>query len=102
MALIDWLHKAGVPAPATIATNQKAENIAIVAGAKHKKNQNDIKAALSEVSGLPALSANCPLLTGGSAPYFCKFEKKLFSRLIIEGTLPVNIGGCPFRRICVI
>lgn len=45
-----------------------------------------------------ALPGGCPLL-GGPVPPECRFETKLFKRMIRQGILPIG-GPCPLRLVC--
>lgn len=45
------------------------------------------------------LTDRCPFNTGGSCPPGCRFETKLFLRMIRAGVLPTS-DGCPLRRFC--
>lgn len=47
----------------------------------------------------PDLPERCPL-RGGPVPDGCRFEEKLFHRMVREGTLPLPGGRCPLRHTC--
>ena len=52
--------------------------------------------AIVAIDGLPT---ECPFNTGGPCPPGCRFETKLFLRMIREGVLPTD-GGCPLLSVC--
>ena len=45
------------------------------------------------------LPIGCPLL-GGPVPDGCRFESKLFRRMVAEGILLLHGGRCPLGHIC--
>lgn len=45
------------------------------------------------------LPEGCPIL-GGPVTGGCRFDPRLFMRLMAEGTLPLPGGRCPYRHIC--
>ncbi len=46
------------------------------------------------------LPKGCPLRVGAPIPKGCRFEARLFQRMIAEGTLPLPGGRCPLRALC--
>jgi hypothetical protein len=46
------------------------------------------------------LPANCPLKTGAGIPNNCRFEPRLFRRMVAEAVIPNPDGGCPLRSAC--
>lgn len=46
------------------------------------------------------LPQGCPLRTGCLIPKGCRFEARLFQRMMAEGTLPLPGGSCPLRALC--
>jgi len=59
------------------------------------REQAEPEEGIDNIGDLPQ---GCPLI-GGPVPDGCRFEARLFSRMVQQGTLPVN-GGCPIRRGC--
>lgn len=47
----------------------------------------------------PNLPERCPL-RGGPVPAGCRFEARLFKRMVAEGALPLPGGRCPVRHTC--
>jgi hypothetical protein len=46
------------------------------------------------------LPKGCPLRVGAPIPKGCRFEARLFHRMMAEGTLPLPGGRCPLRTLC--
>lgn len=46
------------------------------------------------------LPEGCPFITGGSCPDGCRFESRLFNRMVRCGVLPYPTNGCPLLRVC--
>lgn len=46
------------------------------------------------------LPKGCPLRVGAPIPKGCRFEERLFHRMMAEGTLPLPGGRCPLRALC--
>lgn len=104
MALRDWLTNSDPVATATIATTATKQpsyrptvaTVATVAVAEHENCETEsVVQPLSLGSDLPK---GCPLI-GGPVPPECRFETKLFKRMIRQGVLPIG-GPCPLRRVC--
>ena len=97
MALRDWLFDSDQVATANLAkTAKKApkspSNLAILATLAVAAPLGN---ELSQGADLPEV---CPLL-GGSVPDECRFEAKLYRRMVNEGVLQLG-GPCPLRKVC--
>ena len=98
MALRDWLSY-GQTATAKIATTAKKQpanprNVATVA---------EIAVANGPKDGFvdqetPNLPTGCPL-RGGSVPKSCRFDPRLFKRMVQEGAVVLG-EPCPILRVC--
>jgi hypothetical protein len=56
-------------------------------------------AIIAELSAGPRLPEACPFLTGDACPPGCRFETRLFLRMIETGVLP-TAEGCPLLSAC--
>jgi len=89
MALRDWLSDSGRTANANAAKVSK----------KHPKKARSLAALATLAVADSELPPGCPLC-GGPVPTGCRFNPRLFSRMIREGVLPMPDGSCPIRRVC--
>jgi hypothetical protein len=104
MALRDWLINSDPVATATIATtatkrpsfHPTVATVATVAVAEHEICENEPAVRSPSIGG--ELPKGCPLI-GGPVPSECRFETKLFKRMIRQGVLPIG-GPCPLHLVC--